>query len=59
MDVVEVKLGLVFANLMKGDLDSAEKYLREAYHCNPSAVREMIMEFLVSQDRQKEAQEFF
>ena len=56
-DVLEVKLGLVYANLMKGDMESAEKYLREAYRCDSAAVREMLMEFLVSQDRQQEAAE--
>ncbi len=58
LDTVEVKLGLAYTNLMNGDLDATEKYLREAYHCNPAAVRELIMEFLASQGRQEEAQEF-
>ncbi len=57
MDVLEVKLGLVYANLMNRDMDAAEKYLRQAYSCNPSAVREMLMEFLASQGRQQEAAE--
>lgn len=58
IDVLEVKLGLVFTNMMSNDLDAAEKYLRQAYSCDSSAVREMLLEFLVSQDRQEEAEEF-
>ncbi len=55
-DVLEVKLGLAYLNMMNGDLDAAEKYLRQAYGCNPQAAREMLMEFLVFQNRQKEAE---
>ncbi len=57
VDVVEVKLGLAIGSLMNGDLESAEKYLRQAYDCNASAARELIREFLVTQDRQAEAAE--
>lgn len=57
LDVKEVKLGLAVGNLMNGDLDAAEKYLRQAYDCDPPAVREMLMEFLVTEDRQAEAAE--
>lgn len=56
-DVKEVKLGLAVGNLMKGDLAATEKYLREGYDLDPPAVREMIREFLVTQDRQAEAAE--
>lgn len=55
--VKEVKLGLAVGYLMKGDLAATEKYLRQGYECDPPAVREMIMEFLVTQDRQAEAAE--
>jgi polyferredoxin len=58
LDVMEVKLGLVYTNLMKGDTETAEKYLRQAYRHNPSAVRQMLMEFLASQGRQEELKEF-
>lgn len=54
--VLDVKLGLALTNMMSGDMQAAEKYLRQAYDCQPSAVREMLMEFLVSQGRQKEAE---
>jgi len=57
LDVLEVKLGQAMGNLMKGDLEAAEKYLRQAYNCDSLAVREMLREFLVSQDRQAEAAE--
>jgi hypothetical protein len=40
---------------MNCDMDAAEKYLWQAYSCNPTAVREMLMEFLASQGRQEEA----
>ena len=56
-NVTEVKLGLTIGNMMKGDLAAAENYLRQAYDCDGLAVREMIREFLVTQDRQAEAAE--
>jgi polyferredoxin len=56
-DVREVKLGLAVGNLMKGDLAATEKYLRQGYAIDPPAVREMIQEFLVTQERQTEAAE--
>ncbi len=58
VDVVEVKLGLASGSLMNGDLAAAEKYLRQAYHCNSSKTRELIKGFLVAQNRQAEAAEF-
>lgn len=54
-NVAEVKLGLAFGNLMKGDNPSAEKYLRQAYHTDPEKNRELLQEFLVSQNRADEA----
>ncbi|MEM7453010.1 MAG: 4Fe-4S binding protein [Planctomycetota bacterium] len=57
-DVLEVKLGLTVAHMMSGEVDTAESYLREAYEVNPDVVREMLMEFLASQDRHVEAEEF-
>ena len=43
---------------MNSDLKQAEEYLRQAFQCDPEAVRETIAEFLVSQDRAEEASQF-
>lgn len=58
LDVLDVKLGLAYTSMMNGDMKTAEQYLRQAYQVNPSAVREMMIEFLASQDRSHEAEEF-
>ena len=58
VDVMEVKRGLAFVNMMKNKMDIAEQYWREAYDCDPNAVRELISEFFASQGRTKEAQKF-
>jgi ferredoxin len=55
--VLEVKLGQAMGNLMKGDLEATEKYLRQAYQCDSLAVGEMLKEFLISQGRPSEAAE--
>jgi polyferredoxin len=57
-DVLEVKYGLATACLMKGDSVTAEKFLRQAYDVDPVYMRDIIMEFLVSQGRQEEAAAF-
>lgn len=59
VDIVEVKLAQAVCNLAKGDAKTSEKYLRQAYACNPLAVREMIVDFLASQDRAEEIAEFY
>lgn len=56
--VLEVKMGLALANMTKGETEQAEKYLREAYDCNPEAARDMLAEFLAAQGRQEEANKF-
>ena len=56
INVAEIKLGLIFANMMKGDMEASEKYLREAYACQAEPARKMLAEFLASQDRQEEAE---
>lgn len=55
LNVLDVKLGLAFGNLMTGDMVVAEQFLREAYLCNSSAVGELLREFLVAQHRPEEA----
>jgi polyferredoxin len=55
INVLEVKRGLAFGNIMIGNLDDGEKYLRRAYRLDPPKVREMLWEFLMTQDRQEEA----
>jgi polyferredoxin len=55
VDVKEVKLGLAFISLMNNDLRTAEVYLRQAYACRPSEMREFLREFLLTQNRAEEA----
>lgn len=57
VDVLEVKMGLGYVNMMKGDTAATEKYLREAYACDPGSVRDALAEFLASQGRTQEARE--
>lgn len=57
-DVLEVKLGQATAHLMQGDDAMGETFLRQAYAIEPAIIREMIMEFLVSRNRQEEVGEF-
>ena len=55
IDIVEIKLGLAIGALARNDVASGEAYIRSAYAKNPNAFRELLMTFLVSQDRQDEA----
>lgn len=57
MEVLEEKLGLAFVSLIKGDMEAGEKYLREAFVCEPEYVRKALADFLASEGRSKEAQE--
>jgi polyferredoxin len=57
LDVWEVKRQIAIANLLKSDLAGTEKYLRQAYECNPEAMGEMLWKFLVTQNRHAEAAE--
>lgn len=54
-DVMDVKLGLIYATMMKGDLQAAERYLREAHAINAPMMQAMLAEFLASQGRLDEA----
>lgn len=40
---------------MEGDMPTAETYLREAWQVRPAGVRDMLAEFLVSQNKLDEA----
>ena len=55
--VLDVKLGLAMGNLIRRDKQVAEQYLREAYDHAPQNARQILVEFLVSQGRQEEAQQ--
>lgn len=57
LDVLEVKLGQAIGNLMLGNRETAEAFLRQAYLCDRVSVGDMLREFLVAQDRQTEAAE--
>jgi ferredoxin len=50
-DTLEIKRGLALAHMLKGDTQAAEKYLLEAYRCNPTLLREMVREFFAAQGK--------
>jgi ferredoxin-type protein NapH len=55
--VKEAKIGMAIGSLIKNDFRAAEIHLRQAYRIDPPGTREMLIEFLVSQNRWDEAME--
>ena len=55
VDVVEVKLGLASTNILQGNLEAGESYLRDAYRRNPPSTSAILRDFLATQNRMEEA----